>query len=69
MKNGYLPYNHPLRDRDLDSNSYTEIKKGASIELIEVYELNDATAPIEIKIIDRQSFDNAVVLEKTIEIK
>jgi len=69
LKSTYLPYNHPLTDRDLGSNSYTDIRNGASIELQLVYELHDKTNPIEIKLVDRQSFDNKVLLEKTISVK
>lgn len=68
LKSGYLPYNHPASDSDLQSNSYTDIKKGASLELMTVFELNDAKSPIEIKCIDRTSFDQVVILDKTIEV-
>jgi len=69
LKHGYLPYNHPLDDDTLWSNEFTDIKNGASIDLMVVYELNDNTNPIEIKLIDRRSFDNKVLLEKTITVK
>jgi len=68
LKRAYLPYNHPLDDSDLSSNTYTEIKKGASIDLILVYDLYDAVNPVEIQLVDMQSYDYAVILEKTIQI-
>ena len=68
LKSGHLPYNHPSHNSDLSSNSYTDIKKGASIELQVVYELNDAKNPVEIKCIDSSSYDKAVILEKKIEV-
>ena len=68
LKNGYLPYNHPSYNNDLSSNSYTDIKKGASIELQMVFELLDTTNPVELKLVDTDSYDYAVILEKTIEV-
>jgi len=67
LKSGYLPYKHPLADNDLSSNTYTDIKKGASIEVMLVFDLYDSKSPVEIKLIDRQSYDNAVLFEKTIQ--
>lgn len=68
LKSGYLPYNHPAYDSDLSSNSYTDIKQGASIDLQLVFELNDATSPVELTCIDSDSFDKAVILSKVIEL-
>lgn len=68
LKQGYLPYNHPAKDDDAASNAYTDVKKGASLKVQAVYELLDDAAPVEIKLVDRISFDQRVVLEKTIEV-
>lgn len=68
LKSGYLPYNHPSYDSDASSNSYTDIKAGASIDVQMVYVLNDKKSPIEIKCIDWESFDQAVVLESEIKL-
>lgn len=68
LKSGYLPYNHPLADSDLRSNSYTDIRKGASIDLQVVYELYDTTNPVDIMCVDSRSYDRAVILEKTIKL-
>jgi len=68
LKSGYLPYNHPMADNDLNSNSYVDIKQGASINLIEVFELLDDTNPVELTCADYRSYDQAVILSKTIEI-
>lgn len=68
LKSGYLPYNHPSADEALSSNTYTDVKKGASLEVQVVYELNDPSAPIEVKAVDAWSFDKRVLFEKVIEI-
>ena len=68
LKSGYLPYNHPSYNSDLSSNSYTDIKTGASIELQMVFVLLDDTNPVELKLVDSDSYDYAVILEKKIEV-
>ena len=68
LKTGYLPYNHSLSDSDLSGNSYNDIRQGASIDLQVVFELIDATSSVELTCVDAYSYDNAVILEKIIEI-
>lgn len=68
LQRGYLPYNHPLREDMDDDNVYTDIKSGASIQVREVFELT-SDSNVEIKLTDRQSFDQAVILEKEIQVK
>ena len=68
LQSGYLPYNHPMYDEIDSSNSYTDIKAGASIQVREVYELK-SDSNVEIKLTDRSSFDNAVIMEKEIQVK
>jgi len=66
LKEGYLPYDHPQKDDDAYSNTYTDIKNGASINVQIVYELNDGTSDVEIKMIDRQSFDRKPIFDRII---
>lgn len=68
LQSGYLPYNHPMYDEDSYSASSTEIKSGASIKVRRVYELT-SDSNVEIKLTDWQSFDQAVILEKEIQVK
>jgi len=68
LKRGYLPWRHPLDDDDLSSNSYVDIREGASIDVQVVYELYDTTSPVEIKAVDSWSFDKAVILDKKIDV-
>ena len=68
LKTAYLPYKHPLADNDLSSNSYTDIKTGATIDLMLVFSLYDAKNLVEIQLTDRQTIDYAVILETSIEI-
>ena len=68
LQSGYLPYNHPMYEEDSYSASSTEIKSGASIKVRRVYELN-SDSNVEIKLTDWQSFDQAVILEKEIQVK
>ena len=68
LKEGYLPYSHPLRDTDLESNAYTDVKKGASLPVQVTFELIDDAAPVEVSLADRMSFDRRVVMEKTIDV-
>lgn len=68
LKEGYLPYNHPMWDTDLESNAYTDVKKGASLPVQATFELLDAAAPVEVNLVDRMSFDRRVVMEKTIDV-
>ena len=68
LKNGYLPYNHPAADEELESNSYTDVRKGASLKLQVAYELLDAASPVEMQLVDWDSFDQRVFMRKTIEI-
>lgn len=65
---GYLPYGHPASNDDLEMAGSTEIKSGASIQLMEVYELQDAESPVEVKLIDYMSYDRRAVVDTTIEL-
>lgn len=69
LKSGYLPYNHPAANDELESNSYIDVKKGASLPVQIVYQLLDASTPVEMCLVDNMSYDQRVVMEKTIEIK
>lgn len=68
LKGGYLPYNHPAANEELESNAYTDVRKGASLKVQVVYELLDAASPVEMQLIDMGSFDRRVFMQKIIEI-
>lgn len=68
LKQGYLPYRHPSYDEARDANRSTKVKKGASVEVQAVWELHDAVSPVELKVVDWESYDQRTVLEKTIEL-
>lgn len=67
LKSGYLPYKHPSRDDELESNRFLDIQKGATLKVREVYQLNDPAKPIEVKATDYESYDQAPILEKEIQ--
>lgn len=69
LKSGYLPYNHPAVDEERESNTYLDIQKGATLNVREVFTLNDPSAPVQIKAVDTYSFDQAVLVEKEIQLK
>jgi len=69
LKAGYLPYNHPSYDAQMEGNTYLDIKGGVSIQLRKVYNLNDANTPIEVKATEAMSYDTDPLLEKEIQIK
>jgi hypothetical protein len=68
LKMGYMSSKNSLYDNDLMFNTYTDIKKGASIKLQLTYELLDAKSPIEFSCKDMWSYDRAVILEKVIDL-
>ncbi|WP_162610847.1 DUF5067 domain-containing protein [Gordonibacter sp. An230] len=68
LKSGYLPYNHPAYDNERSSNTYTDVKQGASLAVQVAFELVDAETPVEMELIDAASFDQRVFLDKTIEV-
>lgn len=68
LRQGYLPDRHPSYDEAKDANRTTKVKKGASVEVQAVWELLDASAPVEVRAIDQASYDQRVVLEKTIDV-
>lgn len=68
LKTSYLPYKHPANDEALSGNNYLDIKGSASTPVRMVFVLNDASAPIDVKAIDSFSYDDAIVLEKTIQL-
>ena len=67
LKTGYLSYKNSLYDNDLLFNSFTDIKKGASINLQLTYELLDAKSLVEFSCKDMWSYDRAAILEKVID--
>jgi len=69
LKGGYIPYNHPSYDEELEGNTYLDIKSGISTQLRKVYTLNDANAPIEVKATEAMSYDTDSLLEKEIQIQ
>lgn len=68
LQSGHIPYDHPMYGEIDSSNSYTDIKSGASIQVRQVYNLT-SDSNVEIKLTDRQSFDKAVILEKEIQVQ
>ncbi|WP_180952968.1 DUF5067 domain-containing protein [Eggerthella timonensis] len=68
LKQGHLPYRHPSYDEKRDGNRTAKVKKGASVEVQAVWELLDAASPVELKVVDWESYDQRTVLEKTIEL-
>jgi len=69
LKGGYLPYNHPSYDEEIEGNSYLDIKSGVSVQVREVFNLNDANAPVEVKAAESMSYDTDYLLEKEIQIQ
>ena len=51
-----------------EQNTYTEVQKDTSVPVLEVYELVDPAAPVEMQLIDWNSYDQRVVLDTTIEL-
>lgn len=69
LKQGYLPYKHPARNQELEENSYLDIQKDVSIKVQKVFNLNDSSALIEVKVTDPMSYNQAVILEKEIQLQ
>ena len=68
LKRGYLPYRHPLEEDDISDNNRLAIKEN-SIQVREVYILNDAEAPIEVKAVESMSYGTEPLLENEIQIQ
>ncbi|MCL1797045.1 MAG: DUF5067 domain-containing protein [Eggerthellaceae bacterium] len=68
LKMGWLPFNHPLEKEDMWTNSSVDLKQGLSIDIQQVYELQDSKSPVELTYTDWASLENIVVLEKTIDV-
>ncbi len=68
LKTGWLPYNHPLVDDTLSENTYTDVQPGNSLTVRVIYELNDATTPVDVQSTDYFSYNHAEVLNKQIAI-
>ena len=68
LKSGYLPYGHPSKNEDLEENRSINVKYGASVQLMDVYELYDATSPVELKLVDRASYDQRAAVDTTLEL-
>lgn len=69
LKSGYLPYDHPGVDDELEGNTYLDIQGGGEIKVREVYTLNDPSASVEVKAVEWSSYDAAPLLEKEIQIQ
>ena len=69
LKTGWLPYNHPADDMELESNARLDIQGGNTIKVREVYTLNDANAPIEVRIVEPYTYNIAPLFEAEIQIQ
>lgn len=68
LKQGSLPYKHPAYNEDESGARYTNVEKDKSVKLQNVWELTDPTADVKFTAKASLSYDQRVVVSKTIKI-
>ena len=69
INHSFLPYNHPLAEKEELDNQYKDIQPDNSIDVWLVYELKDTESPVELTAVDYMSFDQNKILDEEINPK